>query len=168
MSMAGSTQGSPAGDALTQISADLAVISMSMLTQRDKVKMVAELWSIIREEITAVRNDLAALEQWVDDLEVDRLQSIQHRQATDFAATRQDNIILDLRRQVEDLNNRGSWNNLRMEGNRHMSSLQACSPNCSEKRPCLTSVSRVHTGPCGPPEEMAYPETSDAAYFHSS
>ncbi|CAH2320541.1 Hypothetical predicted protein [Pelobates cultripes] len=72
--------------------------------------------NIIREEITAVRNDLTALEQRVDDLEAERLQDTQHQQATDLATTRQGNILLDLRHQIEDLDNRGRRNNIRIQG----------------------------------------------------
>ncbi|CAH2319861.1 Hypothetical predicted protein [Pelobates cultripes] len=97
-SVMGSAQDSPAVGTLSQISADLAAISASMLTRRDKTEMVAELRAIIREEVAAVRNDLAALEQRVDTLEETQLQAAQHQQAADLATTRQGNILLDLRR----------------------------------------------------------------------
>ncbi|CAH2293105.1 Hypothetical predicted protein [Pelobates cultripes] len=105
--VAHSSQTSPATSTLAQISADIAKITANMLTRKDKVKMVAELRAVIREEITAVRRDLTALEQCVDDLEVDRLQNAQYRLAAELATGRQGNILLDLRRQVEDLDNRG-------------------------------------------------------------
>ncbi|CAH2223937.1 Hypothetical predicted protein [Pelobates cultripes] len=49
---------SPATSTLSKISADIAKITASMLTRKDKVDMVAELRAVIREEITAVRRDL--------------------------------------------------------------------------------------------------------------
>ncbi|CAH2294011.1 Hypothetical predicted protein [Pelobates cultripes] len=91
-SMAESTPDHQDMDALSQISADLAAISASMLTRKDKAEMVAELRSVIREEIEAVRSNLTALEHRVDDLEVDRM------------------------RQVEDLDNRARLNNIRVRG----------------------------------------------------
>ncbi|CAH2302319.1 Hypothetical predicted protein [Pelobates cultripes] len=100
-SIAGSSRGTSEPAALSQISLDRAVISSSMLTRRDKSEMVAELRALIREEIAAVRADLTALE---------------HRQAVDLAITRQGNLLLDLRRQVEDLDNRGRRNNIRILG----------------------------------------------------
>ncbi|CAH2296047.1 Hypothetical predicted protein [Pelobates cultripes] len=53
-SMAESTPDPQDMDALTQISVDLAAISATMLTRKDKTEMVAELRSVIREEIAAV------------------------------------------------------------------------------------------------------------------
>ncbi|CAH2324092.1 Hypothetical predicted protein [Pelobates cultripes] len=115
-SIAGSARESSTPGTLSQISADLAAISASMMTRKDKGEMVAELRAIIREEIAAVRTDLTALEQRVDRLEEERIQSQQHRQAAELATTRQGNILLDLRRQVEDLDNRGRRNNIRVRG----------------------------------------------------
>ncbi|CAH2274467.1 Hypothetical predicted protein [Pelobates cultripes] len=112
--MAHSSQTSPATSTLAQISEDIAKITASMLTRKDKVDMVAELRAVIREEITAVRRDLTALEQRINDLEVDHLQNAQYwRQASELATGRQGNILLDIRRQVEDLDNRGRRKNIR-------------------------------------------------------
>ncbi|CAH2306742.1 Hypothetical predicted protein [Pelobates cultripes] len=112
----GSSRGSPGGDTLSQMSADLTAISANMLTRSDKAAMVAELRAAIREEVMAVRRDLAVLEQRVDSLEEDRLQTSHRLQSADLAASRQGIIILDLRRQVEDLDNRGRRNNIRVGG----------------------------------------------------
>ncbi|CAH2315089.1 Hypothetical predicted protein [Pelobates cultripes] len=98
------------------MSADLAVISANMMTRSDKTELVAELRAAIREEIMVVRRDLAALEQVVDDLEEYRQQTTHRLQSADLAASRQGNILLDLRRQVEDLDNRGRRNNIRVHG----------------------------------------------------
>ncbi|CAH2322817.1 Hypothetical predicted protein [Pelobates cultripes] len=75
--------------------------------------MLAEIRTTIREEIMEVRRDLTALEHRVEDLEPERTQTLQHQQATDMAATRQGNVLLDL---VEDLDNRGWRNNNRIKG----------------------------------------------------
>ncbi|CAH2283020.1 Hypothetical predicted protein [Pelobates cultripes] len=87
-----------------------------MLTRRDKSEMVAELRAVIREEIAAVRADLTALEHRVDALDAEHLQNTHRQQAADLATTRQGNLLLDLRRQVEDLDNRGRRNNIRIRG----------------------------------------------------
>ncbi|CAH2249148.1 Hypothetical predicted protein, partial [Pelobates cultripes] len=52
----------------------------------------------------------------MDVMEADRLHSEQRQQAADLATTRQGNILLDLRRQIEDLDNRGWRNNIRVRG----------------------------------------------------
>ncbi|CAH2314431.1 Hypothetical predicted protein [Pelobates cultripes] len=89
-------------------------ISASMLTRMEKSDMLTELKAITREEVAAVRTDQTALKQRVDDLEVDRLQNTQRQEATDLATTRQGNIFLDLHRQIEDLDNHGWRNNIRI------------------------------------------------------
>ncbi|CAH2329991.1 Hypothetical predicted protein, partial [Pelobates cultripes] len=50
-STAGSIAGSTQADTLTQISAELAAIASNMLTKADKVTLVQEMRSSIREEI---------------------------------------------------------------------------------------------------------------------
>ncbi|CAH2312005.1 Hypothetical predicted protein [Pelobates cultripes] len=67
--------------------------------------MVKEMRSAIREEIQEVRRDITALEQQVTDLEAD---CIQASQAADNATSRQGTVLLDLRRQDEDLDNHGA------------------------------------------------------------
>ncbi|CAH2303268.1 Hypothetical predicted protein [Pelobates cultripes] len=104
------------GEALAQITAELVAISANMFTNRDKAAMVAELRVAIREEILEVRRDLTALEQRVTELESENLQAIQHSQAAHHATARQGSVLLDLRRQVEDLDNRGRRNNIRVRG----------------------------------------------------
>ncbi|CAH2223040.1 Hypothetical predicted protein [Pelobates cultripes] len=98
------------------MSVDLAAISANMLTRSDKTALVAKLRAAICEEITAVRRDLAVLKQRVDDLEEYRMQTTHHLQAADLAASLQGNKLLDLGRQVEDLDNRGRRNNIRVRG----------------------------------------------------
>ncbi|CAH2273320.1 Hypothetical predicted protein [Pelobates cultripes] len=115
-SIAGSSRGTSEPAALSQISLDIAAISSSMLTRRDKSEMVAELRAVIREEIAAVRADLTSLEHRVDALDTECLQNSHRQQAAELATTRQGTLLLDLRRQVEDLDNRGRRNNIRIRG----------------------------------------------------
>ncbi|CAH2273899.1 Hypothetical predicted protein [Pelobates cultripes] len=109
-----SVAGSTPADTLTQISAELSAIASNMLTKADKVALVQEMRSAIREEIQEVRRDLTALR--VTELEADCMQASQHSQAADNATSRQSTVLLDLRRQVEDLDNRGRHNNIRVRG----------------------------------------------------
>ncbi|CAH2312055.1 Hypothetical predicted protein [Pelobates cultripes] len=103
-------------ESLTQIAADLATISANMMSKADKTDLLAEIRAVIREEVMEVRRDLTALERRVEELEAERAQIIQHRQATDTATTRQGNVLLELRRNLEDLDNRGRRNNIRVRG----------------------------------------------------
>ncbi|CAH2245564.1 Hypothetical predicted protein [Pelobates cultripes] len=57
-----------------------------------------------------------ALEERVTELEADGLQASQHARAADNATSRQGSVLLDLRRQVEDLDNCGRWNNIHVRG----------------------------------------------------
>ncbi|CAH2316891.1 Hypothetical predicted protein [Pelobates cultripes] len=77
-------------ESLTQIAADLATISANMMSKADKTDLLAEIRAVIREEVMEVRRDLTALERRVEELEAERAQIIQHRQATDTATTRQE------------------------------------------------------------------------------
>ncbi|CAH2224703.1 Hypothetical predicted protein [Pelobates cultripes] len=113
---ADSEQGSARGEALSHITAELAAISANMLTKKDKTTLVTELRAAIREEIMAVRKDLTALEDRVTELERENLQALQHSQAADHATARQGSVLLELRRQVEDLDNNARRNNIRVKG----------------------------------------------------
>ncbi|CAH2329754.1 Hypothetical predicted protein [Pelobates cultripes] len=87
-----------------------------MFMRRNKADMVSKLCAIIKEEVAVLRTYLNALEQRMDGLEMGRLQADHHQQAADIATTRQGNILLDLRRQIEDLDNQGRRNNIRVRG----------------------------------------------------
>ncbi|CAH2292794.1 Hypothetical predicted protein [Pelobates cultripes] len=115
--MTGDSQSEPnqAGD-LSQIRMELSQISRRMLTKADTSPIVQELRAALREELAGLREDLSTLEQRVDEMEsVARGCDDQHR-ATEVAVTRQGNMLLTLRRQVEDLENRSRRNNIRVRG----------------------------------------------------
>ncbi|CAH2221753.1 Hypothetical predicted protein [Pelobates cultripes] len=66
--------------------------------------------------MAAVWTDLTALDHRVDALDAERIQNTHRQRAVDLATTRQGNLLLDLRRQVEDLDNRGRRNNISVRG----------------------------------------------------
>ncbi|CAH2315774.1 Hypothetical predicted protein [Pelobates cultripes] len=99
-------------ETLTQISAELAAISANMLTICDKEELVTELQATIQE----VRRDLTALKSRVDDLEAEHPQAEHTQQAAELATAQQGNVLLELRMQVEDLDNRGWRNNIHIRG----------------------------------------------------
>ncbi|CAH2276359.1 Hypothetical predicted protein [Pelobates cultripes] len=93
-------------DTLHGIRAELARIGRNMLTRADTSSLGRE----IRE---AIREDLVAR---VDAVEAEaRLSSQQHR-TTEMAATRQGNMLISLRRQVEDLENRSRRQKIQVKG----------------------------------------------------
>ncbi|CAH2277497.1 contactin-5 [Pelobates cultripes] len=87
-----------------------------MLTKADSHSLLQEFRSAIREEISAVRADLSAVEVRVDALETEAQASRSQHRSAEIAATRQGNLLLTLRRQVEDLENRSRLQNIRIRG----------------------------------------------------
>ncbi|CAH2285594.1 Hypothetical predicted protein [Pelobates cultripes] len=87
-----------------------------MLTKADTNQMVQELRGALREELAGLRTDLTALEGRVEEVEATAQDCAQQRQATEMAVTRQGNLLLTIRRQVEDLENRSRRSNIRVRG----------------------------------------------------
>ncbi|CAH2295605.1 vomeronasal type-2 receptor 26-like [Pelobates cultripes] len=103
-------------DALTIIRQELAAISDRMLSKADTGGLIQELRAAVREELAALRADLTMVEVRVDALETEaQACQTQHRTA-ELATTRQDKLLLTLRRQVEDLENRSRRRNIRIRG----------------------------------------------------
>ncbi|CAH2222862.1 Hypothetical predicted protein [Pelobates cultripes] len=97
-------------EALTLIRAEL---TQRMLTKADTGTLVREMRAAWREELAGLRKDLNALEQRVEEVEMVAHGCEQQHRAAEVAATRQGNMLLTLRRQVEDLENRSRRNNIR-------------------------------------------------------
>ncbi|CAH2302051.1 Hypothetical predicted protein [Pelobates cultripes] len=114
--MVSSAHGLASGETLTQISAKLALTSANLFTFTDKAEMLTELRTAIRKEMMEVQRDLMALETRVEELETDRLMTMQSQQEADTATARQGSVLLELRQQVEDLDNRGGLNNIGIRG----------------------------------------------------
>ncbi|CAH2284702.1 Hypothetical predicted protein [Pelobates cultripes] len=75
--------------------------------------MVAELCAVVREEIQGVRRDL---ENRVKEVEAESQHAALRQQEAEVATTRQGSMNLELRRQVEDIDNRGRRINVRIRG----------------------------------------------------
>ncbi|CAH2246054.1 Hypothetical predicted protein [Pelobates cultripes] len=103
-------------DTLAQIKQELAMISTHMLTKADSGGLLQELRTAIREELTALRTDLSAVEVRVEALETEAQACRTQHRAAELATTRQGNMLLSLRRQVEDLENRSRRQNIRIRG----------------------------------------------------
>ncbi|CAH2292543.1 Hypothetical predicted protein [Pelobates cultripes] len=101
---------------LAQIQAELTQISAKMLTKADTSTIAQELRAALREELVGLRSDLTALEQRVDEVETAAQGCEDQHRATEVAVTRQGNLLITLRRQVEDLENRSRRKNIRIRG----------------------------------------------------
>ncbi|CAH2329759.1 Hypothetical predicted protein [Pelobates cultripes] len=99
---------------LARIRAELTQISTNMLSKSDTGSLVQELRAALREELAGLRSDLTALEQRVDEMESTARGCEEQHRATEVAVTRQGNMLLTMRRQVEDLENRSRRNNIRV------------------------------------------------------
>ncbi|CAH2274311.1 Hypothetical predicted protein [Pelobates cultripes] len=85
-----------------------------MLSKAYTGALVQELRAALREELAGLRTDLSALEQRVDEMETNAQSCEEQHRATEVAVTRQGNMLITLRRQVEDLENRSRRNNIRI------------------------------------------------------
>ncbi|CAH2283088.1 Hypothetical predicted protein [Pelobates cultripes] len=103
-------------DTLALIKQELAMISAQMLTKADTGGLLRELRAAIKEEVAALRKDLSSVEVRVEALETEAQASRAQHQAAELATTRQGNMLLSLRRQVEDLENRSRRQNIRIRG----------------------------------------------------
>ncbi|CAH2321600.1 Hypothetical predicted protein [Pelobates cultripes] len=111
-----SMEGSEGDNALTIIRQELSQISAQMLTKVDTGNLLHEFRTAVREEISALLTDLAAVEVRVDALETEAQVCRNQHWATGLVTTRQGNLLLTLRRQVEDLENRSRRQNIRIRG----------------------------------------------------
>ncbi|CAH2251107.1 Hypothetical predicted protein [Pelobates cultripes] len=103
-------------DALAQIRQELAMISEHMLTKANTGGPMQEFRMAVLEEITTLRTDLATVEVRVEALETEAQASRTQHRAAELATTRQGNLLVALRCQVEDLENRSNRHNIRIRG----------------------------------------------------
>ncbi|CAH2285063.1 Hypothetical predicted protein [Pelobates cultripes] len=103
-------------DALCLIHQELTRISTHMLTRSDTSSLLQEFRTAVREEISAIRSDLSAVEARVEAMETEAQESRSQHKAAEIATTRQGNLLLTLRRKVEDLENRSRRQNIRIRG----------------------------------------------------
>ncbi|CAH2330840.1 Hypothetical predicted protein [Pelobates cultripes] len=85
-----------------------------MLTRAHSEVLIQEFCPAMREELAGLRSDLTTLDTRVE-ASVAQICQQRHR-ATEIAATHQGNMLLTLRRQVEDLENRSRHQNIRVRG----------------------------------------------------
>ncbi|CAH2312212.1 Hypothetical predicted protein [Pelobates cultripes] len=101
---------------LADIGADLKRIAASMVTKDDLQHLSTTLHEAIKLEVAGLKTDDAAHETRIHTAE-QKLQAAEtHAAATDTALKRQGALILAMRRQLEDQDNRGRRNNIRVRG----------------------------------------------------
>ncbi|CAH2296600.1 Hypothetical predicted protein [Pelobates cultripes] len=101
-------------DALTLIRQQLAAISDRMLSKTDTGGLMQEFRAVVREEMAALRTDLNAVEERVEALENEAQACQTQHRATELATIRQGNLLLTIRRHVEELEKRSRWHNIRI------------------------------------------------------
>ncbi|CAH2285058.1 Hypothetical predicted protein [Pelobates cultripes] len=101
---------------LADISADIRALAAAMVTKEDMRALSDTLHAAIRTEVTSLRAELTAQATRMQVAE-SNVQAMGDRlEATNTAIHRQGNILLQLRRQTEDLDNRGRRSNIRVRG----------------------------------------------------
>ncbi|CAH2274027.1 Hypothetical predicted protein [Pelobates cultripes] len=118
--MADSPALSPASDtggpSLADISADIRALAASMVTKEDLKALSDTLHAVIRTEVTAIKADIATQACRLQAMEASVQSTTAQAETTNLAITRQGNMLLALRRQAEDLDNRGRRSNIRIRG----------------------------------------------------
>ncbi|CAH2250750.1 Hypothetical predicted protein, partial [Pelobates cultripes] len=92
---------------LADIRADIRALTGTMVTKADLQALSATLHEVIRSEVATIQRDLTAQDGRLRHLEATHLTTTSRLDATDAAVTRQGNMLLQLRRQTEYLDNRG-------------------------------------------------------------
>ncbi|CAH2307365.1 Hypothetical predicted protein [Pelobates cultripes] len=105
-----------AGPTLTDISADIRALAAQMVTKTDLQALSDDLHVAIRLEVTALRAEMTAHSGRLQTLEGNMQEAMGRTGTTTTAVTRQGNMLLALRRQTEDLDNRGRRSNIRVRG----------------------------------------------------
>ncbi|CAH2222452.1 Hypothetical predicted protein [Pelobates cultripes] len=101
---------------LADIGAEIRRLAANMVTKSDLQSLTATLTTSLTSAVTALRTDMEAQGGRIQALETQALESQHQATAADTALTRQGNMLLALRRQVEDLDNRSRRSNIRVRG----------------------------------------------------
>ncbi|CAH2306546.1 Hypothetical predicted protein [Pelobates cultripes] len=101
---------------LADIGAEIRHLTAVMVTKNDLHTLATTLSASITTAVTALQNDLDTQKGRIQTLEHQAQTAHQQATATDTAVARQGNMLLALRRQVEDLDNRSRRSNIRFRG----------------------------------------------------
>ncbi|CAH2221761.1 Hypothetical predicted protein [Pelobates cultripes] len=98
---------------LADIGAELKRMAMMMVTKDDLTHLTNNLHEVIKAEVTGLKAEIKAQEHRIQQVEKWAQTTEDHSAATDTALKRQGTLILAMRRQLEDQDNRSRRNNIR-------------------------------------------------------
>ncbi|CAH2276521.1 Hypothetical predicted protein [Pelobates cultripes] len=98
---------------LADIGAELKRMAMRMVTKDDLTHLTNNLHEVIKSEVTGLKAEIKAQEHRIQQVEKRAQTTEDHSTATDTALKRQGTLILAMRRQLEDQDNRSRRNNIR-------------------------------------------------------
>ncbi|CAH2311610.1 Hypothetical predicted protein [Pelobates cultripes] len=101
---------------LADIGAELKRMAMRMVTKVDLTHLTNNLHKVIKSEVTSLKAEIKAQEHRIQQVEKRAQTTEDHSAATDTALKRQGTLILAMRRQLEDQDNRSRRNNIRIRG----------------------------------------------------
>ncbi|CAH2300905.1 Hypothetical predicted protein [Pelobates cultripes] len=99
---------------LADIRADIRALTEAMVTKSDLQALSANLHEVIRSEVATLQRDLTAQDGRIQTLEGTQQTAATRIEATNAAIARQGAMLLQIRRQTEDLDNRGRRSNIRI------------------------------------------------------
>ncbi|CAH2285580.1 Hypothetical predicted protein [Pelobates cultripes] len=91
-------------------------MAASMATKADLLVLTTTIQDALRAEMAGIRTEVASQGSRLQELEHSHAAQTTRLATTDTALTRQGDLLLQLRRSVEDLDNRGRRNNIRVCG----------------------------------------------------
>ncbi|CAH2300793.1 Hypothetical predicted protein [Pelobates cultripes] len=106
----------PEQPTLADIGAEIRRLAANMVTKSDLQSLTTTLTASLTSAVTALRTDMEAQDGRIQALETQAQAAQRQASAADTALTRQGNMLLALRRQVEDLDNRSRRSNIRVRG----------------------------------------------------
>ncbi|CAH2322102.1 Hypothetical predicted protein [Pelobates cultripes] len=101
---------------LADIGAELRRMTALMVTKEDLTRASDTLHAALKAEVAGIKSDIARQDTRITAIEQRAETAESQWQATDTAIRRQGDLILAMRRHLEDLDNRGRRNNIRVRG----------------------------------------------------
>ncbi|CAH2320148.1 Hypothetical predicted protein [Pelobates cultripes] len=101
---------------LADIGAELKRMAKKMVTKDDLTHLTNNIYEAIKSEVNGLKAEIKAQEHRIQQVEKRAQTTEDHSTATDTALKRQGTLILAMRRQLEDQDNRSRRNNIRVRG----------------------------------------------------
>ncbi|CAH2305817.1 Hypothetical predicted protein, partial [Pelobates cultripes] len=98
---------------LDRIGEEIRSIAASMATKTDLLTLTTTIQDALRAEMAGIRTEVTAHGTCIEALETAMETQSSRISSTDLAITRQGDMLLDMRRHLEDLDNRGRRCNIR-------------------------------------------------------